>query len=103
MCHATAAALCKDLERFVANRDNASLARRAEGVNSEQQLWPLVDKVDIFVKADVLSTGAVITDMVSLGVSFRPIPFPCSYTAYLFLYHSLVAETEIPRGPLAQL
>lgn len=71
VCHPTAAALCKDLGRFVANSDNASLTTKAEGVDSEQQLWPLVDKVDIFVKADVLSTGAVIRDMVGLGVSSK--------------------------------
>lgn len=62
--HSTAAGLCRSLERFIANRDNATLAKRAEGVGAEQQFWPLVDKVNIFVKAEVLSTGAVIRDMV---------------------------------------
>lgn len=70
VCHPTAAGLCRDLGRFVANRDNAALARRAGAVGAEQQLWPLVDKVNIFVKAEVLSTGAVIRDMVGL-------PFSC--------------------------
>ncbi|KAK7708079.1 hypothetical protein SLS64_006901 [Diaporthe eres] len=63
VCHPTAAGLCRDLERFVANRDNAAFAKRAEGVGAVQQFWPLVDKVNIFVKAEVLSTGAVIRDM----------------------------------------
>lgn len=64
VCHPTAAELCRYLERFIANRDNSALAKRAEGVGAEQQFWPLVDKVNIFVKAEVLSTGAVIRDMV---------------------------------------
>lgn len=72
ICHPTAAGLCRDLERFVANRDNATLAKRGERVGAEQQLWPLVDKVNIFVKAEVLSNGAVIRDMVG------------SYIPYLF-------------------
>lgn len=62
--HPTATALCRELDGFIANRDNAALARRAERLGAEQQLWPLVDKVNIFVKAEVLSTGAVIRDMV---------------------------------------
>lgn len=73
VCHPTAAGLCRDLERFVANRDNATLAKRVERVGAEQQLWPLVDKVNIFVKAEVLSNGAVIRDMVG---SITTIPFP---------------------------
>lgn len=85
MCHPTAVGLCRDLERFVANRDNASLARKVEGANLEQQLWPLVDKVDIFVKADVLSTGAVIKDMVGLGGTFTIVPLPCRCAADLFV------------------
>ncbi|KAG6361886.1 hypothetical protein INS49_010115 [Diaporthe citri] len=52
VCHSTAAGLCRYLERFIANRDNAALAKRAEGVGAEQQYWPLVDKVNIFVKAE---------------------------------------------------
>lgn len=64
ICHPTATGLSRDLERFIANRDNAARAKRAEGVGAEQQFWPLVEKVNIFVKAEVLSTGAVIRDMV---------------------------------------
>lgn len=74
VCHPTAAGLCRDLGRFIANRDNAALAKRAGGAGAEQQLWPLVDKVNIFVKAEVLSTGAVIRDMV--GLLFSPISTP---------------------------
>lgn len=85
VCHPTAAGLCKDLGRFVANRDNALLARKVEGVNLEQQLWPLVDKVDIFVKANVLSTGAVIKDMVGLGGTFKIVPLSCHCAADLFV------------------
>lgn len=80
VCHPTAAGLCRDLERFVANRDNAALAKRAEGVGTEQQFWPLVDKVNIFVKAEVLSTGAVIRDMVGWTFPFfLPVDLPHAY------------------------
>lgn len=71
VCHPTAAGLCRDLERFVANRDNATLAKRVERVGAEQQLWPLVAKVNIFVKAEVLSNGAVIRDMVGSIIYYR--------------------------------
>lgn len=64
ICHPTAAGLCKELERYIANRDNALLAKRAEGSDVEQQYWPLVEKVSVFLKAEVLSTGAVVRDMV---------------------------------------
>lgn len=70
VCHPTASGLCRDLERFVANRDNATLAKKVERVGAEQQLWPLVDKVNIFVKAEVLSNGAVIRDMVGSHISY---------------------------------
>lgn len=103
VCHPTAAGLCRDLDRFVANKDNASLARRVEGANLEQQLWPLVDKVVIFVKAKVLSTGAVIKDMVGLGGTFKIVPLSYHRAADLFVWNSLVAETEIPQGLLVQL
>lgn len=64
ICHPDAASLSRDLWRFIANRDNVALAKKAEGFEVEQQFWPLVKRVNIFVKAEVLSTGAVIRDMV---------------------------------------
>lgn len=103
VCHPTAAGLGRDLGRFVANRDNAALAKGAGGVGAEQQLWPLVDKVNIFVKAEVLSTGAVIRDMVgliflslslfSLNVCFS---YHCAPNSVSF--NSLVAKMETPQG-----
>lgn len=75
--HPTAEGLRKDLERYVANRDNAALARGSDRVGAEEQLWPLVHKATIFVKAEVLSTGAVIRDMVGFLFSV-PLPPPHS-------------------------
>ncbi|KAL1881291.1 hypothetical protein Daus18300_001143 [Diaporthe australafricana] len=63
ICHPAVKGLCKELKRYIANRDNVSRAKRAEAADVEQQFWPLVDKVSVFIKADVLSTGAVIRDM----------------------------------------
>lgn len=72
--HPTAEGLRRDLERYVANRDNAALARGSDRIGAEEQLWPLVHKATIFVKAEVLSTGAVIQDMVGFLFSFHPPP-----------------------------
>lgn len=110
VCHPTAAGLCRDLERFIANRDNASLAKKAGNCGPEQQLWPLVEKVSIYVKSEVLSTGAVIRDMVGPRIFFfhlifiKCLPIPVRFAADLYLFsHSLVAKMETLRGLPVQL
>lgn len=63
----------KNVMKYIDNLQKEPGVEDAEGHNKENagqltmQLWPLVKVVRIFTKADALSTGTVIVDLVSLG------------------------------------
>lgn len=57
--------LYRDLQQYVDSKEKATVVTRSNAM----EYWPLVKAVRIYTKADALSTGAVIVDLI--GISFR--------------------------------
>lgn len=59
---------CEKMRQFIDSNDKENL--RNTGQQKPFEYWPLIKVVRIYVKADVLSTGAIIVDLVSTSDIF---------------------------------